>query len=152
MCIIRSNLEELLEYIDLDEKNIPNYTPITGSYVILECVSKYLLGYNSWRNQWEMPSGGIEAGESPRECAKRELYEETCQRVDSEDLLFKGLVKINNIQKDEIKYRAVYYIKTESISPFIDNDEMLRIKLWTPLDDMEDSDLIDLEIIKHYTE
>jgi len=34
-------------------------------------------GRGAW---WQMPQGGIDAGEDPRKAAKRELFEETCVR------------------------------------------------------------------------
>lgn len=34
MCIICSNFEDLLEFIKVNELNMTNYSPITGSYVI----------------------------------------------------------------------------------------------------------------------
>jgi len=43
-------------------------------------LDKYVVGLNKYRKQWEFPAGGIEDGESAREAAIRELYEETHQR------------------------------------------------------------------------
>lgn len=152
MCIISSIFEDLLEFIEVNELYMTNFTPITGSYVILECNNKILLGFNTWRKQWELPSGGINEGENPRECAQRELYEETCQNIDTKDLIFKGLVKIFSNQKNEYKFRAVYYAKMESITPFTENNEISDIKMWTPNDKIKDYDVIDLAIIKKFFE
>lgn len=70
----------LLEYLKINEDEIPNYDNVTGSSAIIIVNGKYLIGYNSWRNQWEFPAGGIEKGETAREAAERELFEETHQK------------------------------------------------------------------------
>lgn len=71
---------KLLEYLDVNESDICKYPNITGSYAILIINDKFVIGFNSWRNQWEFPSGGIEEGETARQAAVRELYEETHQK------------------------------------------------------------------------
>ena len=43
----------LLEYIDVEEKDIDKFPDVTGAYAILRIGSKYVVGYNSWRKQWE---------------------------------------------------------------------------------------------------
>jgi 8-oxo-dGTP diphosphatase len=73
-----------------------DYYPIAGSYAVIKSSDKYLLCYNTWRKQWELPAGKREENESPKECAIRELYEETGQSVD--DLKFKGLLKVKIYQ------------------------------------------------------
>lgn len=69
----------LHEYIDIPEEKISGYPNVTGAYAIVRVGGKYLIGYNSWRKQWEFPAGGIEKGETARQAAVRELYEETHQ-------------------------------------------------------------------------
>ena len=68
---------KLLEYVDIKEKDIEKYSNVTGAYAILKVGDKYVVGYNGWRKQWEFPAGGIDEGETAREAAIRELYEET---------------------------------------------------------------------------
>ncbi|MCL2883856.1 MAG: NUDIX hydrolase [Oscillospiraceae bacterium] len=61
--------EQLLQYMPVHEAAIAAYTPLTGAYVIFEHNEQFLFAYNTWRRQWELPSGGIEPGESPRQCS-----------------------------------------------------------------------------------
>ena len=75
------------------------------TYAILVISKKFLIGYNSWRKQWEFPAGRIEQGESEKQAAIRELFEEIYQKID--DLNFKGLFKIQD-NYGKIKYQAIY--------------------------------------------
>ena len=54
--------------------------------------------------------------ETPRECAVRELYEETGQIVN--DLEFKGLLKLKNQWNGSVKYNPVYFSFIEKLQPF----------------------------------
>ena len=60
------------EYLDISESDLVKYKNVTGSYAIIRVKDKYLTGYNNWRDQWEFPAGGIEAGETARQAAFRE--------------------------------------------------------------------------------
>lgn len=99
---------EIIEYYDIQEDELyqnRNITP-TSAYAIIEVQGKFLIGYNSYREQWEFPAGKIESGETAMEAARRELYEETHQIVD--ELAFCGLFKIYDKTKKEYRFRAVY--------------------------------------------
>lgn len=56
----------LLEYLDISESDISKYQNVTGAYAILTVGDKYVVGYNTWRKQWEFPAGGIEEGETAK--------------------------------------------------------------------------------------
>ena len=81
----------LHEHIKITENEISEYPNVTGAYAIVKIHDKYLIGYNRWRGQWEFPAGGIEEGESARQAAIRELFEETHQS--GVELEFRGLFK-----------------------------------------------------------
>lgn len=136
---------ELLEHLVITENEISNYENVTGAFAIIMSQEKFLIGYNTWRKQWEFPAGGIDKGETARQAAERELYEETHQKASN--LVFKGLFKVqapNNI----IKYQAVYYGELNELNDFVreKDDEMERIMLWDKFEDIGYVDELDLKI------
>ena len=138
---------KLLEYINIAEEDIEKYRNVTGAYAILRIGDKYVIGYNKFRKQWEFPAGGIDEGETAREAAIRELYEETHQI--NEMLEFKGLFKVEDA-KGNIKYQAIFVCNQEELLPFehSDNDEMNEIKLWDMQEDIGYVDECDVKIVQ----
>jgi 8-oxo-dGTP diphosphatase len=54
---------------------------LAASGVILDADGRVLLCRRADTGQWNLPGGGLEAGESPWEAAAREVKEETCLDV-----------------------------------------------------------------------
>lgn len=137
----------LLEYLDISENEIENYANVTGAFAIVTVKGKYLIGFNSWRKQWEFPAGGIEKGETAREAAKRELFEETHQKC--LELYFRGLFKVQK-PDGSICYQAVFQGYQEELEPFVmtEEDEMDKIRLWDLMEDIGYVDECDLKIVK----
>lgn len=138
---------ELLEYISCLEKEITNYENVTGAGIVFKVNNSYLLGFNNWRKQWEIPAGRIEKGESAREAAIRELFEETHQQVDAVE--FKGLFKKKR-PNGEIVYMAIFFCIKDGIVSFEkkEEDEFDEIKLWDLKEDIGYVDEIDFKIIE----
>ena len=92
-------------------------------------------------------AGGIDEGETAREAAIRELYEETHQK--NEMLEFKGLFKVEDA-KGNIKYQAIFVRHQEELLPFEHNinDEMSEIKLWDMKEDIGYVDECDVKIVQ----
>jgi len=144
--ILKNNGLEFIKFISItEEEEIFNYQPVAGSFAVIRCNEKYLMCYNIWRNQWELPSGRREGDETPKECAKRVLYEETGQVVS--DLEFKGLLKSKNKTSGEIRFNPVYFTSIEKIQPFIDNEETSGIKLWDLKEEIGYVDMVDIKIL-----
>lgn len=137
----------LLEYLDIGEDDIEKYQNVTGAYAILKIADKYVVGYNSWRKQWEFPAGGIDEGETAREAAIRELFEETHQK--NEDLDFKGLFKVEDA-KGKRKYQAIFLCTQDRLIPFehSEGDEMEKIMLWDMKEDIGYVDECDVKIVE----
>ena len=137
----------LLEYLSIDEDEISNFDNVTGAFAVINVNGKYLIGYTSWRNQWEFPAGGIEKGETAREAAERELFEETHQKC--KNLEFRGLFKIMK-PDGEIKYQAVFLGFQDELVSFekMDGDEMDKLMLWDLKEDIGYVDECDLKMVE----
>lgn len=142
----QNNGFELIEFIEMNELAMSQYHPLAGSYAIVEKNGSYLLGYNSMRQQWEIPAGKRENDETPLECAQRELLEETGQFV--EDLKSIGLARVRNLLKDTEKFNPIYYSTVNSLSPFQQNEETTEIRLWD-LKDTIHIDQVDWAILEY---
>lgn len=143
----KNNGFEFLEFIRLNEEELSGYEPLAGSFAIVTCEGKYLVCFNKWRNQWELPAGRREGAETPKECAMRELYEETGQTV--ADLAFKGLLKVRNQNNGRVKFNPVYSAAIDRLQPFLENAETTEIKLWDLQEDIGPFDEVDLEIFDY---
>ncbi len=138
---------KLLEYLNIGEERIGDYENVTGAFAIINVGDKFLVGFNPMRQQWEFPAGGIEEGETAREAAVRELFEETYQI--QRELNFAGLFKVMD-PKGIIKYQAVFTGELPELQPFIhsEGDEMTRLRLWDLKEDIGYVDECDLAIAK----
>lgn len=139
---------EWVEFIPLTEEEIMRYHPIAGSFAIVKCAGKYLMCYNTWREQWEIPAGQREDHETARDCAIRELYEETGQRVT--EMQFKGLMKVKNLATETLKYNPVYFSSINQLQPFQKNAETSKIILWDGEEDIGYVDEVDLKLLNWF--
>lgn len=77
MIIKDSNGNELLAVLDVPEKTAEQqYSPVTHALLVVKIGEEYLLGWNRWRQDWEIFGGCKEEGETLRQCVEREAEEE----------------------------------------------------------------------------
>lgn len=143
----KNNGFEFLDFIRIKEDEISSYFPLAGSFALLKCAGKYLMCYNTWREQWELPAGQREENETPKECAIRELYEETGQIVN--DLEFMGLLKVKSVANGYFKYNPVYFSFIEELQPFHSNAETSEIKLWDLKEKIGYIDQVDIKVFDY---
>ena len=84
---------------------------LTHCLAVVKIGNDYLLGWNKWRNKYEIFGGCIENGESARECILRECYEEL--GIKDADVVFIGVMKIllqpdYFSPKERIEYGGLY--------------------------------------------
>ncbi|TFB14234.1 NUDIX domain-containing protein [Filobacillus milosensis] len=138
---------EFLDFIELSEIELDSFQDLAGSFNVIKCDGKYLLCYSVFRQQWEFPAGKQEKGETARDCAKRELYEESGQIVDN--LEFRGVMKVFSRSKNSIKYNPVYYAEINQLQPFVENDETSEIMLWDQTERLESVDEVDIKLLEY---
>ena len=76
--IVRDNKgNELLDIIYVDEGNADmKYEPINHCLAVVKIENDYLMGWNKWRQEWEIFGGCREDNETLKECIVRECQEE----------------------------------------------------------------------------
>jgi len=127
----------LLEMLNGSEEELcrqPALKPLTHALVLARKNGRILFVFNRFHQVWELPGGVIDPGESPGECALRELMEESNQTL--QDLEFKGLMKLelmnhpNAEEKTRLEYGALYLGSVEKDREFKDNSEVEAIAWW----------------------
>ena len=77
MIIADAKGNELLDIIKVDEENADKeYKPINHCLAVVKVGNDFLMGFNEWRQDWEIFGGCREENESLRECIARECEEE----------------------------------------------------------------------------
>ena len=138
---------QFLDFIFTKEEDIQLYSLVAGSFAVIKCDGRVLMVYNKWRQQWELPAGKREVTETVKQCAVRELFEESGQVV--EGLEFVGLLKLKQVSNGKIKFNPVYTATIEQLQPFIANDETSQIQLWDEGEEIGCFDEMDLKILEY---
>lgn len=131
---------KLLHILPMAEPVIPvedQDVPLIFTQVIATYHGKYLFIYNRNRKWWELPGGGIEPGETPLDCALRELQEESSQIAKTASCL--GVLKVHLSERNAYEYAAVYTVELDDQQPFIPNNEADRILFCAHPDELDGS-------------
>jgi len=126
------------------------FTPLTTELVVVKMNGRFLLAFTPGRQNWEIPGGHIEPGETPRLAAARELLEETGQKV--ENLVFEGINRCRLPVDSRVEYSALFSTELPSLEAFSGNAEISRITLWDQMQDIGRIDAIDAALLKHLSQ
>lgn len=95
--------------------------------VIVKHKDKILLckrnSQGSFPGMWSIPGGKLEEGETPKEGARREFFEETAVNINNVDITFVGLIPRHTRDGKKIKgLMYVYLLEMDSpLYPDLDN-------------------------------
>lgn len=120
-----------LDFIDESAVNAVHSEPVLPlSLVVMTYQGKVLMIFNRWRQEWELPGGMIDAGETPRQAAFRELLEETGVTVESLSFEARALFSLKN--PDRLEYAAVYSAQLDALPELRINEEASAFLWWSP--------------------
>ncbi|WP_185964451.1 NUDIX hydrolase [Aliikangiella marina] len=103
-----------------------------GAQVVVKCADKYLLVKSIYRDTYSFPGGYRKRGESAKQNAIRELFEETGLFIEEErlELSFENSFKFGrSMCRDSIFYIELDFIELESIR--CDDSEIESIKFFS---------------------
>lgn len=89
------------------------------------------------QGKWNGLGGKFEPGETPEECARREIYEES--GLIARDLLLKGFITFPGFANEEDWYAFVFVVRDfegeirespEGVLAWVDDSELLQLSLW----------------------
>ena len=95
-------------------------------------------GYGEWKDWWEFPGGKMEAGETPEEALKREIWEELETRIDVEKF-------VQTVEWDYPQFHLTMHcylchlecghllLKEHEAAKWLNNDELESVN-WLPAD------------------
>lgn len=107
---------------------MPRMFPVSVKGVVVR-EGRVLLLRNE-REEWELPGGKIEAGETPEACLTREIKEETGWTVTVEAILDSWMYHIAQVGRDV--FIVTYGCRVASHAPLMVSSEHKEAALFTP--------------------
>ena len=125
--------DTLLDFYRIHENdtNIAIFSPLTLALIVAKFNSQFLLAFNRFRNNWEIPGGHIDRGETPRQSAIRELREETGQLA--KNPRFEGIMKFHLHPDNRIEYGALFSVQLNDLLDFKENSEISKWSYGIPV-------------------
>lgn len=153
---------ELLDLVKPDEdKADAEYQPITHCLAVVKVGGDYLLGWNKYRQEWEIFGGCRENGETIRKCVERECEEEL--GIKDGGYSYLGLMHFHLApgyfnSEWHYEYGALYGISLpadcmKTIEAYrTDKEEVERLAFYSDVKGKEPIALIDEYLLKYWEE
>ena len=148
-----------LSFDIIAEDRLSQMPEFTHCLAVVKIGSEYLLGWNKWRNRYEIFGGCKEQGESARECIDRELGEEL--GVDTSGIRYLGTMKFLMkpdyfFQNERIELGGLYGVTLPETSldelyrQVNDKDEITKLAFYSQVKGKEPIAVIDEKLLDYY--
>ncbi len=135
-CLTDRKENRLVALHRLPEEGIMDLFPaLSHSLVVGVQGDRVLFVYNNWKKEWEL-AGGVREEESPRECAIREMYEETGKSP--VDLTFHSVMEWRLGREQRREYGALYTCRVEGKAEILNTEEIGETRFWDLREDIGD--------------
>lgn len=144
---------------NIDELTLSENQSLTHCLAVVKIGNDYLLGWNKWRNRYEIFGGCIEKGETARDCIIRECSEEL--GLSSFDITYLGamtfLMKPDYFSPNERTELGGLYgivlpdLNVEDIFGLIkDKEEITKLALYSQVKNKEPIAMIDEKLLEYF--
>jgi 8-oxo-dGTP diphosphatase len=130
------SLESFVRLDRASSENLDGSPSFACSLVVVVWAEQVLLGFNVSRQQWELPGGSLEPGESAHEAARRELAEETGIRANRSSLVARAEFKFGG--ESTMYLAAVFTVVLDDAPELAASDELKSFIWWKPTSEMWD--------------
>jgi 8-oxo-dGTP diphosphatase len=125
----------LVRLLNVGENGLTELPALTHARVIARHEQKVRLVFDRRKQTWQLPGGGLEAGESARACAARELHEESGNECVPARLHFSAAFELllqptRFTPNVHLQYGALFEAAVPHIAPFIPNEEIAATLWW----------------------
>jgi 8-oxo-dGTP diphosphatase len=153
MLAVNQTGHALARVLRVPEQELGTLAGLTHAKVIARHDDKVLLVFDRHDQRWQLAGGAIEAKESARECAARELHEESSNECSPAELRFLyafellvGPTRFN--PETHTEFGALFEVDIRLIASFIPDEEIGATLWWNGSELSHELDGIDRKLIE----